>query len=80
MNLINLMSYNGPNGSIKRHEILKGENLDLGPSNNMSFLGPIKVHEVVKNGQNLVVSIKRHESKISYIIFLNLMLDIGLLN
>ena len=30
-------------GSIKRHEILKGENLDLGPSKDMRFLGPSKV-------------------------------------
>ena len=28
------------NWSIKTHEVLKGENLDLGPSNHMSFLGP----------------------------------------
>jgi hypothetical protein len=39
---INLMSFDGPNGSIKRHEILKGENLDLGPSKDMRFLGPSK--------------------------------------
>ena len=31
-----------PMGSIKRHEILKGENLDSGPSNDMSFLDPSK--------------------------------------
>jgi hypothetical protein len=41
-NLINLMSYNGPNGSMKGHEILKGENLELAPSNDMRFLGPSK--------------------------------------
>ena len=35
-----LMCFDGPNGYIKAHEILKGENLDLGPSNHMSFLGP----------------------------------------
>ena len=29
-------------GSIKTHEVLKGEKLDLGPSNHMSFLGPSK--------------------------------------
>ena len=38
--LINLMCFDEPNGSIKTHEILEGENLDLGPSNHMSFLGP----------------------------------------
>jgi hypothetical protein len=27
-------------GSIKTHEVLKGEKLDFGPSNHMSFLGP----------------------------------------
>ena len=29
-------------GSYKTHEVLKGENLDLGPSNPMRFLGPPK--------------------------------------
>jgi hypothetical protein len=29
-------------GSIKKHEVLRGENLDLCPSNDMSFLGPSK--------------------------------------
>ena len=48
-----------PNGSIKRHEIWKEENLDLGPSKDIRFF---VVHQVVKNGQNLVGSIKRHES------------------
>ena len=41
----------------KHHEILRGENLDLGPSNDISFFGYMKEHEMVKNGQNLVRSI-----------------------
>ena len=41
-----LVCFDGP------EDILKGENLDLGPSNDMSFLGSIKEHEVVKNEQN----------------------------
>ena len=44
-------SYNGPNRSIKRHEILKGENLDLGPSKDMRFLGPSKVMRWWKMGK-----------------------------
>ena len=40
------------------------ENLDLGPSTKQELFGSIKAHEVVKNGQNLVGSIKKHESQI----------------